>query len=368
MHTQKKMRNCAILHDYIEHTDGGSKLCTILGKALKADLYYGFRSQNHPFFDEPYGPGQEQALMRSVSIPLLRQYLLAKTFSKKAALVEQYTNIIYSGFYSPLAASQTDGESGILYCHTPPRFVYDQRNFYLSTVPSIVRPLLQAFINWYTPQFEFAISRIKTIVTNSENVKSRVKKYLHRNADVIYPPCETTQYSYEPANGYYLSMGRHDPLKRIDIIINAFKKMPHKNLVITSSGPDEASLKKLADGHDNIRFTGPLSESKLRKTIAESIATIYIPKQEDFGMCAVESMAAGKPVIAAREGGLLETVLPDETGVFIPPNPHPEHLIEAVTKLSASRAAQKKTACLKQAKQFDTTTFTENMKQLLHNK
>lgn len=368
MHTQKKIHKCAILHDYIEQTDGGSKLCTILGKALEADLYYGFRSQKHPFFDEPYGPGQEQALMHPVSIPLLRQYLLAKRFSKQAALVQQYENVIYSGFYSPLAASQTNGESGILYCHTPPRFVYDQRDFYLSSLPVIVRPLLQAFINWYTPQFTSAISHIKTIVTNSENVKKRVNKYLHRNANVIYPPCETNQYYCEASNGYYLSMGRHDPLKRIDIIINAFKKMPDKNLVITSSGPEEATLKKLAEGHDNIFFTGPLSDSQLRKTIAESIATIYIPKQEDFGMCAVESMAAGKPVIAAEEGGLLETVLPDETGIFIPKDPQPEQLIEAVYSLSASRAAQKKTACLKQASQFDTTIFTEKIKQLLQYK
>lgn len=365
MNTRKKdLASHAILHDYIMDTDGGSRLCTILGRAIGADLYYGFRSPKHPFFEVPYAAGIEQPLMRAINIPLLRQIALTSVFNKKTKFISQYQSIIFSGFYAPLAAHHLDGKKGIYYCHTPPRFLFDQREFYLSTLPVFARPLLKTFTQWYALRYEAALPHLQTIVTNSSNVQHRIRKYLNRDAIVIYPPCDTQRYNNEKSRGYYLSMGRLDPLKRIDKIILAFKQMPDKKLVITSSGPQETNLKKLASGCDNISFTGQLSEGQLRKTIAESIATIYIPKQEDFGMCAVESMAAGKPVIAAAEGGLLETVIPEETGILIPKKPQPEDVITAVTALSSTRASQMKSKCLERAMSFDTSVFVNAMKRI----
>ena len=366
MYTQKKFSaSTAILHDYIMDTDGGSRLCTILGRAIGADLYYGFRSVQHPFFDIPYATGREQPLMRTVNTPLLRQIALTSVFDKRTAFISRYQSTIFSGFYAPLAARHLDDKKGIYYCHTPPRFLYDQRDFYLSTLPRIARPLLKAFTQWYALRYETALPHIQTIVTNSKNVQDRIRTYLNRDATVVHPPCDTQRYYTENSKGYYLSMGRLDPLKRIDKIIHAFKQMPDKRLVITSSGPQETNLKKLAAGYGNISFAGQLSESQLRKSIAESIATIYIPKQEDFGMCPIESMAAGKPVIAAAEGGLLETVIPEETGIFIPENPQPEDIINAVSILSSAKAARMKTACLNRAKEFDTAVFINAMKRII---
>lgn len=365
MYIQKKIAQLAILHDYIEHTDGGSRLCTILGRQLGADLYYGFRRAKHPFFTPSYGPGAEQALMGEINIPLLRQFLLTRTFSNRTLFIRKYPTTIFSGFYAPLAAQHLEGQQAIYYCHTPPRFVYGERDFFLSTVPAVTKPLLNSFIDWYAPQFINALPHIHTFVANSKNVQKRIKKFLHRDSTIVYPPCDTEQYHNAESQGYYLSMGRLDPLKRIDVVINAFKKMPTKKLVITSSGPSEAELKKLAAGCDNIKFMGQLSEKQLQKAIAESIATIYIPKQEDFGMCAIESMAAGKPVIVAAEGGLLETVTDKETGIFVPENPHDEDIIEAVNLLSANKANAMKTACLDRAAQFDTSVFVNAMKRLI---
>lgn len=305
--------------------------------------------------------------MRTINIPLLRQYFLTRTFSTRTQFVHKYPSTIFSGFYAPLAAQHLNGRQGIYYCHTPPRFLYGERNFFLSTIPAIARPLLNRFLDWYAPQYESSLPYIQTIIANSKNVQKRIKKYLHRDSTIVYPPCNTNTYNNATSQGYYISMGRLDPLKRIDIIINAFKKMPEKNLVITSSGPSEKQLKKLAAGYSNITFTGQLSEPQLHKTIAESIASIYIPKQEDFGMCAIESMAAGKPVIASAEGGLLETVIQHETGIFTPADPHHEDIIEAVHKLSANNAASMKTTCLNHALQFDTSVFIKTMKEIVWN-
>jgi len=145
------------------------------------------------------------------------------------------------------------------------------------------------------------------------------------------------------------------------IHVKRHKKKVHNRLFCSFND----TVKKLATNKDNTTFAGQLSERQLQKAIAESIATIYIPKQEDFGMCAIESMAAGKPVIVAAEGGLLETVTDGETGIFTPANPHDKDIIEAVNSLSANKATSMKTACLHRAKKFDTSVFVNAMKRLI---
>ena len=131
---------------------------------------------------------------------------------------------------------------------------------------------------------------------------------------VIYPPCDTEKFSWIGQGNYYLSTARLMPYKRIDLIIKAFTKLPEIRLVIASTGPDESHLKQLAQGLKNIKFVGDISDQELKKLLGNAIATIYIPKDEDFGMSPVESMAAGKPVIGYGEGGLLETIINGEAG------------------------------------------------------
>ncbi|VAX17481.1 hypothetical protein MNBD_NITROSPINAE03-970, partial [hydrothermal vent metagenome] len=97
----------------------------------------------------------------------------------------------------------------------------------------------------------------------------------------------------------------------------------------------------------------------------KSIASIYIPRDEDFGMSPVESLAAGKPVLGVAEGGVLETIVHGETGILIPANPSPEDLIEAVHQLTPKRALALREACEQRAELFDKKIFLEKMRQLI---
>ena len=112
-------------------------------------------------------------------------------------------------------------------------------------------------------------------------------------------------------------------------------------------------LQNLATGYSNISFTGWCEDEQWQQLMGESIATIYIPIEEDFGMSPVESMAAGKPVIGVAEGGLLETVVNGETGVLIE-DVSVDAVAEAVRFMSKDKASTMRAACENRAQLFRT--------------
>ncbi len=124
-------------------------------------------------------------------------------------------------------------------------------------------------------------------------------------------------------------------------------------------------LEEMARDAANITFTGWVGEKELRRLMGGAIATIYIPIDEDFGMSPVESMAAGKPVIGVREGGLLETVVHGETGLFIEPGDLEEGVVDAVRRLDARTARTMRRACEERAQRFSLERFVREMRPLL---
>lgn len=358
-----KIMKVIVLHDYFESLEGGGRLSSILAERLPADLGYGFAKIGHPFLtSRSFGQHDLQAVSR---LPLWRQFKLSLAFARHTDFLKDYETVIYSGFYSPLAVRQHPQGRNILYCHTPPRFIYDQRDFYLSSLPIWLRPALQAFIDYLQPRYEDAVAQMDTIVANSENVRRRIQHYLGREAVVMYPPCETTRFSWQGNGDYYLSMGRLDPLKRVDLIVEAFLKMPEKRLVVTSGGAELHNLQRVAKHARNIQFTGWLDDVELARLVGNAIATVYLPKDEDLGMSPLESMAAGKPVIGVAEGGLLETVIPEETGVLLKPPLSVLKICKAVESMTPLRALSMRVACEKQAQCFRTEVFLENIGALI---
>jgi glycosyltransferase involved in cell wall biosynthesis len=254
----------------------------------------------------------------------------------------------------------------ILYCHTPPRYIYDQRLFYLASLPVWQRPAFLALIRHLKPRYEAAVARMDRILVNSENVQRRVKRYLGRASIVVPPPCEFNQHRWQEPDDYYLSTARLDSLKRVDLVIETFKQMPDKKLVVVSGGPERRRLEALAMGTSNIVFLGEVSEKRLTNLVGRCIATIYVPRDEDFGMSPVESMAAGKPVIGVSEGGLLETVVDGQSGVLLPADPGPEDLEKAVHWLTADRACGMRESCEQRAQEYRTEIFLDRMRAIVN--
>ena len=283
-------------------------------------------------------------------------------FRVRAKWVDDAEVVLYSGFYAPLAVHRQKSGLRVYYCHTIPRFAYDLYDASRQSFPWPLRGLFGLFAAALRWQYGRAIRRMDVVLVNSENVRQRLKHYLGVHAQVVYPPVDTASFKWMADEGYYLSVARLTANKRVDVIVDAFLRMPGKRLVVLSGGPELSRLKALARGATNIQFGGWQTEESLRQWVGNAHAAIYLPVDEDFGMSPVECMAAGKPVIGVAEGGVLETVVPGETGVLIHGQPTAEKLIAAMDELTSLGPATMRAACEDRAKQFDAAFFIQKMK------
>lgn len=203
----------------------------------------------------------------------------------------------------------------ICYCHTPTRYLWSDADSYVAELkaPRLVKAALPYLLHKLRSWDQLAANRVDHFVANSETVERRIKKYYRRDSKVIYPPVDVDKFalSTEPKT-YFLTGGRLVAYKRFDLVVDAFTKLG-KPLKIFGSGPELADLKRRAG--KNIEFVGRVSDDERARLFANAIAFIN-PQEEDFGITPVESMATGRPVIAYRRGGALETVIDGKTGVF----------------------------------------------------
>ncbi len=214
-------------------------------------------------------------------------------------------------------------------------------------------------------EYAAALARMDTVIANSENVRGRLKRFCGVDAVVVNPPIDTERMRWIEAGDYYISLARLAPYKRVDLVVQAFRAMPDRKLVVASGGPEEARLRSLAAGASNITFTGWTSDERLRELIGRARAAIYVPQDEDFGMSPVEAMAAGKPVIGVAEGGVLETVVDGETGLLVPAGPSADAVADAVRRLDADAALAMRAACEARAARFATPAFLGRMGTIL---
>lgn len=358
-------KKTAILYDFLQ-VQGGAEAVTLdlCHHFPQLDLITAFI--NPAAFPEPPLPTQRiRALTTPTALQGWQTIKSCKAFTTNTQWLGDYHSLIFSGSNAPLAVCNSQAEKNIYYCHTPPRFVYDLKTHYLSTTPLWQRPLLHGLIRYLRPRFEQSMKKMDVIYANSINVQNRLKHYLNIDSQVLYPPCRVDRFRWQNDGDYYLSTARLEEYKRVDLIVRAFKAMPDKKLIVASGGSQLSKLKHLADGAQNISFTGWVSEQHLAELMGNCLATIYIPRDEDFGMSPVESMGAGKPVVGVDEGGIKETVIAQQTGWLLPSPPSSEALISLISGLKKSTIKSMRQNCEKQAQRFAPNHFHEELQQYL---
>jgi glycosyltransferase involved in cell wall biosynthesis len=151
-------------------------------------------------------------------------------------------------------------------------------------------------------------------MANSKYIARRINKAYRRNAAVVYPPVDIDAFPLcRSKEGFYLAASRMVPYKSMDLVMDAFRGMPDKELVVIGDGPD---LKKIqAKARRNIRVLGYQPSEVLREYMQRARAFVFAA-EEDFGIAPVEAQACGTPVIAYGRGGAMETVINGETGLF----------------------------------------------------
>lgn len=248
----------------------------------------------------------------------------------------------------------------ICYCYSPTRFLWDRHSEYenQSWWATLSRHLLRIWDRQ-------ASDRVDEFVAISKNVQSRIKKYYGKESKLIYPPvtlptCEVGKTKSVDNLGYYLIVSRLFSHKNIDIAIDAFNKLGYK-LIIIGDGPAKNDLKKMA--RKNIKFAGFRTDAEVADYYRNCKAFI-MPQEEDFGLTPLEAMSFGKPVLALRKGGALETVIGGMTGEFFD-DPIPEALADGIRRLNENYSNYSPLVIQKWAEKFSKDRFKEEMLKLV---
>ncbi len=203
----------------------------------------------------------------------------------------------------------------ICYCHTPTRYLWTDTHSYVKelTKGKWIKPIIHVALSYLRLWDRLSADRVDYFIANSKTVQGRITKYYRRASSIICPPVDVDQFTIRNILGnYFLAGGRLVAYKRFDLVIQAFNRL-HLPLKIFGTGPELSRLKAMA--RPNIEFVGKVTDEE-RATLYEHCLAYINPQEEDFGITAVEAMAAGRPVIAYAAGGALETVIEGETGTF----------------------------------------------------
>lgn len=349
----------ALVHEYLNQFGGAERvlqvLCTMFPDAPIYTLFYDPKATGRVF------EGRD----------------IRTSFLQKAPYINRYHH--FFPLFMPLAIERFDFSDfdvvlsisasfakGIItkpytrhicYCLTPPRFLWDDSQKFIEyfNYPrpiKLVLPPLVTYLRLWDKEASFRVDEFWSI---SGFVKERIGKYYGRDSKLIYSPVNVSKFFIaDETDNYYFMAGRLVSYKRFDLAIEVFNELGWP-LKIAGIGPEMKKLEAIA--HGNVEFLGLVSDEKLADLYSHAQAFIF-PQEEDFGITPLESMASGRPVVAYRGGGAIETIVENKTGIFFN-----EQTVDSLrSALFRFKNIQFNSAdCREQAKKFDVLVFKENI-------
>ena len=201
----------------------------------------------------------------------------------------------------------------VCYCHSPMRYLWDSYAEYYAAAGPLARLAMPLTFPRLRVWDQASSTRVDGVIANSSFIRRRIRRAWGRDAIVVHPPAPVEALSAAGEVGsHFLWVGQMTPYKRGDLAVDAFSRWPAP-LQMIGRGEMLRSLKARAGG--DVTFTDGLSFAELARAYATCRGLIYTA-EEDFGIIPVEAMAAGRPVLAFGRGGVLDTIVPGETGLF----------------------------------------------------
>lgn len=364
----------ALVHDWLNQKVGGAEsvLFELANMYPEADIYtLVYNKQNF----SPYLANREIITSRLQHRPgfMKRRPALMLGGIKKA--VEHWD---FSGYDVVISSSTAwvknitvpEGVRHICYCHSPGRMMWDSWPKYLDTVklgPFTLGHLGKLLVGRKVSKLRlwdyYQSKQVTTFVANSHYIAKRIKKYYHRDSQVIHPPVEVMRYkpsSEVHKSDYFLILSVLSRYKNIDLAIAAFKKLDDR-LIIAGSGPDMTRLKELAGTSSNIEFVDRVDEDRKTELLQHAKGFIFC-SVEDFGITMVEALAAETGLIALNAGGAREILKDQKTGYFFS-SPTSEALIKTLEQYKQHRFDPKDFSYV--YKTFDPEQFRSKIREVV---
>jgi glycosyltransferase involved in cell wall biosynthesis len=304
----------ALVHDFLLDLRGAERVFAAMCDAWpEADVFTAV-------YDEEGTEGRFAARRPQTSF-LQRVRPTARTFRPLLPLYPHAVESFDLRGYDTVISSSSAWAHGVLvdpgavhvcYCHNPFRYAWTEREATLRARHPLVRPGLRVLLNRWRQWDWIAAQRVDRYVVNSQLTAARVQRYFGRDATVLYPPVETDRFSPGVVGEHYMVLAELMAHKRIDVAVRAFNALG-RPLLVVGDGPEMRRLKRIAG--PTIMFAGRVSDERVADLLARARALV-VTATEEFGIAAVEGLAAGRPVIALGEGGVRESVTEGVTGTF----------------------------------------------------
>lgn len=360
----------ALVHDWLTEIGGAERVLKAIHRIFPEAPIYVF------FHDKKF---TDNFLPKARIIPSKYQNLYRRFLGRKLMLpflplaaesidLSGYDLVISTGSFAKGLVLRP-ATTHISYCHSPTRQLWDWQSEYSRENHKMPRWTILSFQHFFRIWDRNAASRADHFIANSQNTRSRVKKYYNRDSTVICPPveildndCNGIVARYSHYNLQFLIVSRLFPHKNIAIAVKAFNRLGWP-LNIIGDGPEMEKLKPIAE--KNVKFLGHLSDSKVQKNYAKCTAFI-MPQEEDFGIAPLEAMAYGKPVLALKQGGALEYIKEGINGEFFE-EPREEMLADGVRRLVANLSNYDPEKIKETARKFSFKRFKLEIEKFINN-
>jgi glycosyltransferase involved in cell wall biosynthesis len=364
MSTDKKLK-VAIVCDWLTGIGGAERVVLELHKMYP----------DAPIYTSQYNPGKidwfKDADVRTTKLQTLparlKKFLpLLRAWAFSHMDLSEYDLVISSSGAEAKGVKTGPHTTHICYCHSPTHYYWIRHDEYLDKPGFpfgwnwLARLGLKLLVNPLKRWDRRAAKRPDYFIANSTHTQAMIKRYYRRDSEVIFPPVEVGRFKLKgnatpPLRHGFVVAGRQTPYKRFNLAIEACNELKVP-LVVIGDGPDHRRLEKLASR--STTFLTTLNDLEMASHFQSALGYI-MPNMDDFGIVAVEALAAGTPVIAYNKGGALDYVDPGKTGLFFERQTAKQlaAALETVMGKTFDHAA-----IANQADRFSVETFNKNMR------
>ena len=339
-------RRVAIVHDWLVVYGGAEHvLRELIALFPECDLFSVVDFMSDKDREHLFGKRAKTTFIQRMpfSETKYRSYLPLMPLAIEQLDMSPYDLVISSSYAVAKGVMTGPDQVHICYCHSPIRYAWDLQHQYLrqTQLTSGLKSVLARLTLHYMRIWDCRTApSVDKFIANSDYIRRRISKIYGRESQIVHPPVDIGSFPYHPnKENFYLTASRMVPYKRIDLIVEAFTKMPDKKLIVIGDGPEMARVRNLTGA--NVTLLGYQEDAVLRDHLQRARAFIFAA-EEDFGILPVEAQACGTPVIAFGKGGALETIIgvgnragKAPTGIFFDEQTVPD-LMDAVRRFEAS--------------------------------